>query len=122
MIHYCLAHTAYRLSCWLPRSHQLRLQVTVFSLAITSLVLQFDVLLRPTSSRYCSQPLLNNLVANIIFTFFTIGFTEKTTPELYYLSVLLSVSSLVSTVLFLGLGLLWLTSVTCAGPDAKPTA
>nr|KAF6444318.1 hypothetical protein HJG59_008609 [Molossus molossus] len=162
MIHFCLAHSAYRLHCWLPRSHQLRLQVTVFLFGITTLALQFYVLLRPSSSRYCSQPLLNNLVGNIIFTFFSIGFTvllthmepvpqalkrmfsvfgvgsfgegictmmltvlatncEKTTPELYYLSVLLSVSSLVSTVLFSGLGLLWLASVTCASPDAKLT-
>ncbi|KAI4578267.1 hypothetical protein MJG53_011122 [Ovis ammon polii x Ovis aries] len=138
MIHFCLAHSAYRLHCWLPRSHQLRLQVTVFLFAITILTLQFYVLLRPRSSRYCSQPLLTNLVSNIIFTFFTVGFTvllirmepvpqalkrmfsvfgvgsfiegvctivltflatdcAKTTPELYYLSALLSVSSLVST-------------------------
>ncbi|KAM5270478.1 uncharacterized protein RBU33_020281 [Hipposideros larvatus] len=163
MIHFCLAHTAYHLHCWLPRSHQPRLQVTVFLLGITTLALQFYVLLRPTSSRYCNQPLLTNLVGNIIFTFFTIGFTvlltqmepvpqalrrmfsgfgvgsfgegvctivltvlatdcEETTPELYYLSVVLAVSSLVSTVLFSGLGLIWLCSVTCPRPDAKLTA
>lgn len=28
---------------------------------------------RPRSSQYCTQPLLTNLVGNIIFTFFTIG-------------------------------------------------
>nr|KAF6505868.1 hypothetical protein HJG63_007761 [Rousettus aegyptiacus] len=162
MIHFCLAHTAYHLHCWLPRSHRFRLQVTVFLFGISALVLQFYVLLRPRSSRYCSRPLLTNLVGSIIFTFFTIGFTvlltrmepvpqalkrmfsvfgmgslgegvctvvltvlatdcEKTTPELYYLSVLLSVSSLVSTVLFSGRGLIWLAGVTCPGPDAKPT-
>ncbi|KAF6344841.1 hypothetical protein mRhiFer1_010219 [Rhinolophus ferrumequinum] len=162
MIHFCLAHTAYHLHCWLPRSHQLRLQVTVFLFGITTLALQFYVLLRPRSSRYCSQPLLTNLVGNIIFTFFTIGFTvllpqmdpvpqalkrmfsvfgvgsfgegvctvvltvlatdcEDATPELYYLSALLAVGSLVSTALFSGLGLIWLASVTCPRPDAKPT-
>ncbi|XP_077881367.1 uncharacterized protein LOC144367858 [Ictidomys tridecemlineatus] len=162
MIHFCLAHTAYYLHCWLPRSHQLRLKVTVFLFGITSLVLQFYVLLRPRSSRYCSQPLLTNLVGNIIFTFFTIGLTvlllqmepvpralkrmlcvfgagsfskgvctivltilasdcEKTTPELYYLSVLLSVGSLVSTVLFSGMGLIQLSRVTCPRPEAKAT-
>ncbi|NP_001353334.1 uncharacterized protein LOC111766314 [Dasypus novemcinctus] len=160
MIHFCLAHTAYRLRCSLPRSRRLRLQVTVFLFGITTLALQFYVLLRPSSSLYCSQPLLINLVGNIIFTFFTIGFTvlliqmehvpqalkrmfsafgvgslcegvctvgftilatdcEKTTPELYYLSVLLSVSSLASTVLLSGLGLNWLASVTCTRPDAN---
>ncbi|XP_059731191.1 uncharacterized protein [Bos taurus] len=137
-------------------------QVTVFLFAITILTLQFYVLLRPRSSRYCSQPLLTNLVSNIIFTFFTVGFTvllirmepvpqalkrmfsvfgvgsfiegvctivltflatdcAKTTPELYYLSVLLSVSSLVSTVLFSSLGLTWLASVIRPRPDTKST-
>uniref|UniRef100_A0A8C5ZTT8 Uncharacterized protein n=1 Tax=Marmota marmota marmota TaxID=9994 RepID=A0A8C5ZTT8_MARMA len=161
MIHFCLAHTAYYLHCWLPRSHQLS-KVTVFLFGITSLVLQFYVLLRPRSSRYCSQPLLTNLVGNIIFTFFTIGLTvlllqmepvpralkmmccvfgagsfsegvctmvltilasdcEKTTPELYYLSVLLSVGSLVSTVLFSGMGLIQLSRVTCPRPETKAT-
>ncbi|CAD7689303.1 unnamed protein product [Nyctereutes procyonoides] len=160
MIHFCLAHVAYHLHCWLPRSRRLS-QVTVFLFGTIALVLQLYVLLRPRSSRYCRQPLLTNLVGNIIFTFFTIGFTvlltqmepvpqalkrifavfgvgsfgegvctmvltvlatdcEKTTPELYYLSVLLSVSSLVSTVLFSGLGLIWLGSVACAQPDTKP--
>ncbi|NP_001353350.1 uncharacterized protein LOC113391336 [Pan troglodytes] len=146
MIHFCLAHTAYRLHCWLLRTHQLRLLLTF----------------RPRSSQYCSQSLLYNLVSNTIFTFFTIGFTvrfvqmeplpralkwmfsafgvgsfsegvctmvltvlatdcEETTPELYYLSVLLSVSSLTSTVLFSGLGLIWRARVTCRRPDANPT-
>ncbi|XP_078186459.1 uncharacterized protein LOC144576930 [Callithrix jacchus] len=144
MIHFCLAHTAYCLHCWLLRTHQLRLVRTF----------------RPRSSRYCSQPLLYCLVGNIIFTFFTIGFTvlfvqmqpvpqalkgifsafavgsfsegvctvvltllatdsEKTTPELSYLSVLLSVSSLASSVLFSGLGLIWLVRVTCRRPEAN---
>lgn len=44
---------------------------------------------------------------------------EKTTPELYSSSVLLSVGSVLSTVLFLGLGLIWLPSVACARPGAN---
>ncbi|XP_034358714.1 uncharacterized protein LOC117708871 [Arvicanthis niloticus] len=161
MIHFCLVHTAYHLHCWLPRSHRLS-QVTVFLLGISILILQFYVLLRPRSSRYCSQPLLANLVGNMVFTLFTLGLfvllsqmepdplalrttmavfgvasfgegvcsglltllasdCEKTTPELYYLSVLLSVGSLVSTVLFSGMGLIWLSKVTCPRPHAKTT-
>ncbi|KAF6109858.1 hypothetical protein HJG60_011049 [Phyllostomus discolor] len=163
MIHFCLAHSAYHAHRALPPSHRRRLRVTVSLLGIAALLLQFYVLLRPSSSQYCSQPLLNNLVGSIVFTYFTIGFSvllthmepapralkrmfsvfgvgsfgegvctvvltalaadcEKTTPELYYLSVLLSGSSVVSTVLFSGQGLLWLASVICARPGAKPTA
>ncbi|CAH7445990.1 Tmem274 [Phodopus roborovskii] len=161
MIHFCLVHTAYHLYCWLPRSHRLS-QVMVFLCGVGALTLQFYVLLRPRSSRYCSQPLLANLVGNIVFTFFMLGliilltqmepapqalramlavfgvgsfgegvctllFTvlasdcEKTTPELYYLSVLLSAGSLVSMVLFSGMGLISLYKVTCPRPGAKPT-
>ncbi|KFO31582.1 Protein LZIC [Fukomys damarensis] len=113
-------------------------QGTVFVLGLGAVGLQVFVLLRPQSSRYCSQPLLTNLVGSIVLTFFAIGLTvlltqlepvpaalkallsvfgvgsfgegvctvvltvlatdcEKTTPELYYLSVLLSVGSLMST-------------------------
>ncbi|KAM6216900.1 uncharacterized protein ACDL77_003656 [Rhynchocyon petersi] len=138
MIHFCLAHTAHYVHCWLPRLQMIRLWVTVSLLGLAALAVQFYVLLRPRSSQYCSQPLLINLVVSIIFTFFAIGFTvlliqlepvpmaikkmfsafgvlsfgegvctlvltvlakdcEKTTPELYYMSVLLSVSSLTST-------------------------
>ncbi|XP_029332263.1 uncharacterized protein LOC115030877 [Mus caroli] len=161
MIHFCLVHTAYHLHCWLPRSHRLS-QVTVLLLGISTLTLQFYVLLRPRSSRFCSQPLLANLVGSMVFTLLTLGLfvlltqtelaplalrtalvvfgvasfgegvcsglltllasdCEKTTPELYYVSVVLSVGSLVSTVLFSGMGLIWLSKVTCPRPDAKPT-
>uniref|UniRef100_A0A8L2QB16 Leucine zipper and CTNNBIP1 domain containing n=1 Tax=Rattus norvegicus TaxID=10116 RepID=A0A8L2QB16_RAT len=161
MIHFCLVHTAYHLHCWLPRSHRLS-QVAVFLFGMGTLTLQLFVLLRPRSSRYCSQPLLANLVGNMVFTLLSLGLfvlltqaelapltlrttlavfgvasfgegvcsglltllapdCEKTTPELYYLSVLLSVGSLVSTVLFSGMGLIWLSKVTCPRSDAKPT-
>ncbi|KAM5248726.1 uncharacterized protein ACOB6Z_010943 [Ctenodactylus gundi] len=162
MIHFCLAHSAHQVHCWLPRSHRLRLQVTLLLSGITALALQLYVLYRPRSSQYCSQPLLPNLVGNIILTFFTTGLTvllthlepvprllkgvffvfgvgsfgegvctvvltvlakdcEKTTPELYYLSVALSVGSLVSTVLFSSKGLIWLSRVTSSRPDPKLT-
>lgn len=43
---------------------------------------------RPRSARYCRQPLLTNLVGNIIFTFFTIGKCAfiKHLLSAYYLS------------------------------------
>ncbi|KAJ6656785.1 hypothetical protein lerEdw1_003116 [Lerista edwardsae] len=180
MIHFCLAHAAYHFSRWLPKHHRLRLQFAVFALGLSSLLLQLYVLLRPAyeprmfdlrhtavsvnslllfrprSSRYCSQPLLYNLVGSIVFTFFTIGlalllilmepvpaelktilsifgvgsFVEgvctivftalasqcaKTTPELYYLSVVMSVSSLISAAFFSILGILWLANIVSPG-------
>ncbi|XP_053136857.1 uncharacterized protein LOC128338442 isoform X3 [Hemicordylus capensis] len=137
MIHYCLAHLAYHFSRWLPKHHRFRLQLVILVLGISALLLQLCVLLRPRSSRYCGQPLLYNLVASIVFTFFTTGLAvllvmmdpvpgelkiilsvfgigslaegictavltasapecAVTTPELYCLSVTLSVCSILS--------------------------
>ncbi|XP_064423873.1 uncharacterized protein LOC135360537 isoform X2 [Latimeria chalumnae] len=131
MLHYCLAHTAYHLSRWLPKHNRIKL---------------------PKSSRYCKQPLLLNLTCFIVFTFFTIGFTclltlqdpvpqgvkaafhvfgvgsfsvglsttvltatatdcAKTTPELYHLSLLLSVISVTSTAFFAIMGTFWLANI-----------
>ncbi|XP_075459676.1 uncharacterized protein LOC142496718 isoform X1 [Ascaphus truei] len=74
MNHYCLAHTSHHLSRWLPLHTRFRLLVTLSLCGAALVVPQVYVLLRPSSSRFCSQPLLNNLVCNIGFTFFTIGF------------------------------------------------
>ncbi|XP_078002352.1 uncharacterized protein LOC110199399 [Phascolarctos cinereus] len=148
MIYFTLVHTAYHLHHWLPRPTRLRLSIYFrgdSSSQVTGepaglgIKLSCGMLIsRPRSAHYCSQPLLCNLVVNIIFAFLTIGlallltqvepgpkalgglfvvfgvasfaegvctmvFTalafncEKTTPELYHLSLLLSVGSLVST-------------------------
>ncbi|XP_077787516.1 uncharacterized protein LOC114602951 [Podarcis muralis] len=53
-------------------------------------------------------------VCNIVFTALATQ-CAKTTPELYYLSVTLSVSSLVSTAFFSVLGLFWLVNVVFPG-------
>ncbi|XP_042262650.1 uncharacterized protein LOC121894245 isoform X2 [Thunnus maccoyii] len=106
---------------------------------------------RPKSSRYCRQPLLNNLSASIALSFIASGFAviftlidpvpqglwaschvfglmsfghgvctailtltaaacAKTTPELYYMSLILTVASIFSTGFFMVRGGLWLTN------------
>ncbi|KAL4658484.1 hypothetical protein GN956_G2092 [Arapaima gigas] len=40
---------------------------------------QFYVLTRPRSSRYCAQPLLDNLISCIVLSFMAIGFTMMLT-------------------------------------------
>ncbi|XP_039611434.1 protein LZIC isoform X1 [Polypterus senegalus] len=75
MIHYCLAFTALHVSRWLPKQNRLQFLVVVFLFLVIILAPQIYVLLRPASSRFCQQPLLNNLVCSIVFTFFTTGFS-----------------------------------------------
>ncbi|CAB1314654.1 unnamed protein product [Coregonus sp. 'balchen'] len=127
MLHYALVNMAYHTSRWLPRDQRLKL---------------------PKSSRYCQQPLLNNLTAFIVLSFMaTVTFTlidpvpqcfraayhgfglvsfgqglctialtltaqqcAKTTPELYYLSLILSLACILSTAFFLVKGGLWVTT------------
>ncbi|XP_075967246.1 uncharacterized protein LOC142970711 [Anarhichas minor] len=110
----------------------------------------FYVMGRPTSSRYCRQPLLNNLSASIALSFVASGFSviftvvdpvpqslwasyhvfglltcgqglctailtltaaacARTTPELYYISLILTAASIFSTGVFMVRGGLWLT-------------
>ncbi|XP_035760432.1 uncharacterized protein LOC102796316 [Neolamprologus brichardi] len=106
---------------------------------------------RPKSSRYCRQPLLNNLSASVALSLMASGFAviftltdpvhqslwaayhvfgllscgqglcttiltltaaacAKTTPELYYMSLVLTVVSAISTGFFMVRGGLWLTN------------
>ncbi|XP_033823158.1 uncharacterized protein LOC117371566 [Periophthalmus magnuspinnatus] len=117
----------------------------------TTLVLgpQVYVLIRPKSSRYCREPLLNNLSASIILSCIATGFSvvftlldpvplsvwrcyymfgllsfghglstviltstasscAKTTPELYYMSLVLTVACVISTGFFVVKCALWL--------------
>ncbi|XP_039468070.1 uncharacterized protein LOC120440207 isoform X1 [Oreochromis aureus] len=111
----------------------------------------FYVMGRPKSSRYCRQPLLNNLSASVALSLMASGFAviftltdpvpqslwaayhvfgllscgqglcttiltltaaacAKTTPELYYMSLVLTVVSAISTGFFMVRGGLWLTN------------
>ncbi|KAM4588298.1 uncharacterized protein PAE49_002795 isoform 2-T2 [Odontesthes bonariensis] len=112
---------------------------------------QLYVMGRPKSSRYCGQPLLNNMSAFVALTVIAAGFSviftsidpvpqslwaayhvfgllscghglctailtitasecAKTTPELYYMSLTLTVASTFSAGFFMVRGGLWLTN------------
>ncbi|KAG8568369.1 hypothetical protein GDO81_013970 [Engystomops pustulosus] len=49
--------------------------VTVVFIGVVLTIPQVYVLISPSSSRFCSQPLLNNLICNIGFTLFTTAFS-----------------------------------------------
>ncbi|XP_026205141.1 uncharacterized protein LOC113154915 [Anabas testudineus] len=143
MFLYLLIFTAYHSSRWLPRNQRLKFQLV--NAVFTAIVLapQFYVMGSPKSSRYCRQPLLNNLSASIAFSFIASGFSviftlmdpvpqslwasyhvfgllsfgqglctavltlaaaacAKTTPELYHMSLVLTIASIFSTVFFIG--------------------
>ncbi|XP_039857596.1 uncharacterized protein LOC120714964 isoform X2 [Simochromis diagramma] len=130
MFLYLLVFMAYHSSRWIPKNQRLRL---------------------PKSSRYCRQPLLNNLSASVALSLMASGFAviftltdpvyqslwaayhvfgllscgqglcttiltltaaacAKTTPELYYMSLVLTVVSAISTGFFMVRGGLWLTN------------
>ncbi|KAK2861995.1 hypothetical protein Q5P01_001528 [Channa striata] len=115
---------------------------------------------RPKSSRYCRQPLLNNLTASIALSVIASGFSviltlidpvpqslvasyyvfgllsfgqglctsiltltakacAKTTPELYYMSLTLTVGSILSTGFFMVRGGLWLTNGRCVTDPSR---
>ncbi|XP_069005208.1 uncharacterized protein [Embiotoca jacksoni] len=142
---------AYHSSRWIPRNQRLKFQIVNAVFTALVLVPQFYVLGRPKSTRYCRQPLLNNLSTSIAVSFIASGFAviftlidpvpqslwaayhvfgllscgqglctailtltaaacAKTTPELYYTSLILTVASTFSTGFFMVRGGLWLTS------------
>ncbi|XP_071016597.1 uncharacterized protein [Oncorhynchus clarkii lewisi] len=148
MLHYALVYMAYHTSRWLPRNEMLKFQIINAVFVALVLIPQLFVLTRPKSSRYCQQPLLNNLTAFIIMSFMATGFAvtftlidpvpqsfraayhgfglasfvqglctialtltaqqcAKTTPELYYLSLILSLACILSTAFFLVKGGFW---------------
>ncbi|XP_008287325.1 uncharacterized protein LOC103362665 isoform X2 [Stegastes partitus] len=75
MFLYMLVFMAYHSSRWIPRNQRLKFQIVnaVFTAAV--LVPQLYVMGRPKSSRYCRQPLLNNLSASIALSFIASGFS-----------------------------------------------
>ncbi|XP_078104859.1 uncharacterized protein LOC144516979 [Sander vitreus] len=151
MFLYMLIFMAYHSSRWIPRNQRLKFQIVNAVFTALVLVPQFYVMGRPKSSRYCRQPLLNNLSASIALAFIASGFSViftlidpvpqslwasyhvfglltfgqglcttiltltaaacvKTTPELYYISLILTVASILSTGFFMVRGTLWLTN------------
>ncbi|XP_067360351.1 uncharacterized protein [Channa argus] len=76
MFLYMLIFMAYYSSRWLPRNQRLKLCQLV-NAVFTAIVLvpQLYVMGRTESSRYCRQPLLNNLTAFIALSFIALGFS-----------------------------------------------
>ncbi|XP_068598172.1 uncharacterized protein [Brachionichthys hirsutus] len=151
MFLYMLVFLAYHSSRWMPRNQRLKFQILNTLVITLVLVPQIYVMGRPKSSRYCKQPLLNNLSASVASSFIAAGFSVtftliepipqglwasyhafgllscgqglctailtltagdcvKTTPELYHLSLILTVASALSTGFFMVRGGLWLTN------------
>nr|XP_046239416.1 uncharacterized protein LOC124056233 [Scatophagus argus] len=151
MFLYMLVFLAYHSSRWIPRNQRLKFQVVNAGFTAIVLVPQLYIMGRPKSSRYCRQPLLNNLSASIALSFIAAGFSViftliepvpqslwasyhvfglltcgqglctailtltaaacvKTTPELYYMSLVFTVASVFSTGFFMVRGGLWLTN------------
>ncbi|XP_062853514.1 uncharacterized protein LOC134316908 [Trichomycterus rosablanca] len=149
MFHHFLVHAAFQSSRRLPPDQRLRFQIVLFIFVVLFLTPQIYVLTRPKSSRFCEKPLLNNLIAIIVFSFMATGlavtltltdpvpksiraayhtfgvlsftqglctifltFTahqcEKTTPELYLVSMVFSWACIISTVFFTVRGFLWM--------------
>ncbi|XP_041945868.1 uncharacterized protein LOC121707401 [Alosa sapidissima] len=79
MFHYFVAYTAFLCSRWLPRDQRLRFQIILVTFVVVLLTPQLYVLTRPRSSRYCQQPILNNLIVFIIFSFIATGFSVALT-------------------------------------------
>ncbi|XP_052414256.1 uncharacterized protein LOC127959243 [Carassius gibelio] len=73
MLHQFLVHAAFQTSRWLPRHQRLKCQIVLFIFVVIFLAPQFYVLSRPKTSRYCEKPLLNNLIAFIVFSFLATG-------------------------------------------------
>lgn len=151
MFLYMLVFMAYHSSRWIPRNQRVKFQIVNAVFTAVVLVPQLYVMGRPKSTRYCRQPLLNNLSASIALSFIASGFSviftlmdpvpqslwaayhvfgllscgqglctailtltaaacAKTTPELYYMSLILTVVSTLSTGFFMVRGGLWLTT------------
>uniref|UniRef100_UPI003AAF020F uncharacterized protein n=1 Tax=Centroberyx gerrardi TaxID=166262 RepID=UPI003AAF020F len=75
MFHYMLIFMAYHSSRWIPRNQRFKFQIVNAVFTALVLVPQFYVMGRPKSSRYCRQPLLNNLSASIALSFMASGFS-----------------------------------------------
>ncbi|XP_054640178.1 uncharacterized protein LOC129186191 [Dunckerocampus dactyliophorus] len=79
MFLYVLVLMAFHSSRWMPRNQRLKFQI--INVAFTSLVVvpQLYVIARPKSSRYCKQPLVNNLSASIALSLIASGQNDAST-------------------------------------------
>ncbi|XP_023180422.1 uncharacterized protein LOC111605820 isoform X3 [Xiphophorus maculatus] len=134
MFLYMLVFMAYHSSRWIPLNQRLKFQIVNAVFIVVVLAPQLYVMGRSKSSRYCRQPLLNNLSASVALSIVASGLSvvftlldpvpqglwaayhvfgllscghglctailtltaaacAKTTTELYYLSVALTVAS-----------------------------
>ncbi|XP_075317382.1 uncharacterized protein LOC142377303 [Odontesthes bonariensis] len=151
MFLYMLILMAYYSSRLIQRNQRLKFQIVNAVFTVVVLAPQLYVMGRPKSSRYCGQPLLNNMSAFVALTVIAAGFSviftsidpvpqslwaayhvfgllscghglctailtitasecAKTTPELYYMSLTLTVASTFSAGFFMVRGGLWLTN------------
>ncbi|XP_075997181.1 uncharacterized protein LOC142991078 [Genypterus blacodes] len=117
MFHYMLVFMAYHSSRWIPRNQRLKFQIV--NAVFVALVLgpQLYVISRPKSSRFCSQPLLNNLSASIALSFIASGFSVTFTlidpvPQSFWASY--HFFGLVSCGQGLCTAILTLTAAACA--------
>ncbi|KAG9276994.1 hypothetical protein AMEX_G6974 [Astyanax mexicanus] len=73
MFHHFLVHAGFQSSRWLPRDQRIKFQIVLFIFVVLCLTPQFYILTRPKSTRYCEKPLLDNLIAVIVFSFMATG-------------------------------------------------
>ncbi|XP_042563777.1 uncharacterized protein LOC122132917 [Clupea harengus] len=117
MFHHFLAHVAFLSSRWLPRDQRLRFQVILVTFVVVVLTPQLYVLTRPRSSRFCHQPLLNNLIVFIILSFMATGFAVALTlidPVPQSFSVAFHLFGVISFAQGLCTALLTLLAADCA--------
>ncbi|XP_012559595.2 uncharacterized protein LOC105845902 [Hydra vulgaris] len=75
MWYYFVAHIAYHFTRCFPKDGRCGARIFVMFVALLFLLPQFIVLIHPTTSRYCVQPILNMLVVSICMTFVMLAFT-----------------------------------------------
>ncbi|XP_054586384.1 uncharacterized protein [Nothobranchius furzeri] len=75
MFLYMLVFMAYYSSRWIPLNQRLKFQVVNAVFIVAVLAPQLFVMGRPKSSRYCRQPLLENLAASVALSIIASGFS-----------------------------------------------
>ncbi|XP_038128889.1 uncharacterized protein LOC119775084 [Cyprinodon tularosa] len=73
MFLYMLIFMAYKSSRWMPLNKRLKFQIVNAVFVVVVLTPQIYIMGRPKSSRYCRQPLLNNLSASVALSIIASG-------------------------------------------------